>query len=361
MKLHFFSVLLATGVLMSCSNKEHLNKGETTFAATTVLQQDTVLNHEYVCQIRSAQHIELRALEKGYLQNIYVDEGQSVKKGDLLFQITPLLYKADLDQAAAEVSFAQIEYNTTKTLSDSNIVSANELALAKAKLDRAKANLAMSQAHLGFTEIRAPFDGMIGRFNDVRLGSLVDEGDLLTTLSDNSKMWVYFNLPEFEYLEYATNKSNEGAITVKLQMANGELFKEPGVIETIEADFNNETGNIAFRAAFANPDHLLRHGQTGNIIMPVRVANALLIPQKATFEILDKKFVYVLDATNTLRAREISVSAELPHLYIVSQGLQRGEKLLIDGIRKVHAGDHIEYSMTDPLVVMRDLNHLHAE
>src|SRR5690606_1771530 len=128
---------------------------------------------------------------------------------------------------------------------------ANELALAKAKLDKAKAELALAMGHLGFTEIRAPFDGIIDRFR-VRLGSLVDEGELLTSLSDNSKMWVYFNVPEAEYLDYITREKSDSVLKVQLQMANHQLFDQAGIVETIEADFNNETGNIAFRATFKN-------------------------------------------------------------------------------------------------------------
>src|SRR5690606_7637464 len=127
---------------------------------------DTLVFHEYVCQIKSIQHIELRTLERGYLQNIYIDEGQSVKKGQLMFKIMPLIYQADLQKAKAEVNFAEIEYLNTKNLADSHIVSRNELALAKAKLDKAKAELTLAKTHLDFTEIRAPFDGITGRFND---------------------------------------------------------------------------------------------------------------------------------------------------------------------------------------------------
>ena len=103
----------------------------------------------------------------------------------------------------------------------------------------------------------------------MRLGSLINEGDLLTTLSDNSEMWVYFNVPEAEYLDYMTHKKNDNGATVALQMANRELFDQKGIVETIEADFNNETGNIPFRATFSNPKKILRHGETGNILKPI--------------------------------------------------------------------------------------------
>lgn len=128
-----------------------------------------------------------------------------------------------------------------------------------------------------------------------RLGSLVDEGDLLTTLSDNSKMWVYFNVPEAEYLDYTMRAKTKEQQQVVLQMANDQLFNQKGKVET-RADFNNETGNIAFRATFPNPDRILAT-ETGKILMPVFLKDALIIPQKATFEVLDKKYVYVVVKT----------------------------------------------------------------
>lgn len=188
MNYNYIYICIAALVISSCSAHQNEKQEEAKFVVSSPMQKDTLVYHEYVCQIRSIQHIELRALEKGYLQNIYVDEGQFVKKGKLMFQIMPAIYQAEMRKAQAEVTFAEIEYQNTKNLADSNVVSKNELALTKAKLDKAKAELSLAQTHLGFTEIRAPFDGVVGRFNDVRLGSLVDEGDLITTLSDNSKM-----------------------------------------------------------------------------------------------------------------------------------------------------------------------------
>lgn len=354
-------ICLAALSIVGCKHGEHKNHEGGTYIVTNPLKTDTTIFHEYVGQIHSIQHIELRALEKGYLQKIYVDEGQVVKKGQLLFQIMPIIYQAESKKAQAEVSFAEIEYRNTKALADSNVVSKNELAMAKAKLDKAKAELSLAQAHLDFTEIRAPFDGIVGRFNQIRLGSLVDEGELLTTLSDNSKMWVYFNVPETEYLDFAFQNQSQNKAKVKLQLANQKLFNELGVIETIEADFNNETGNIAFRATFNNPNGLLRNGETGNILMPLQLKNAIIIPQKVTYEILDKKFVYVIDETNTIEAREIKVGAEIPHLYEVLDGLKTTDKILVDGIRKVKNGDKIITHFKSPAEVYGALNTLHAE
>lgn len=335
----------------SCGLKKEEKEEEIQFLVTSPLRKDTLVTKDYVCQIRSIQHIELRALERGYLQKIFVDEGQSIKEGQLMFQIMPLIYQAEMQKAKAEADFAEIEYLNTKRLADSNVVSKNELALAKAKFDKAKAELSLAQTHLQFTEVKAPFNGIMDHFH-VRLGSLVSEGDLLTTLSDNSKMWVYFNVPEAEYLNYKTHVKQDSLIKVNLLMANNKLFDHPGVIQTIEADFDNETGNIDFRATFPNPEGLLRHGETGNIEMAVPLKNALIIPQKATFEILEKKYVYVVDKDNIVRQKEISIAAEMPDLYIIKGGLTGNDKIMLEGIRKVKDGDKIEYKYEDPKTVI---------
>ncbi len=341
-------------IYTSCSSKKEEKEEEIKFLVTSPLKTDTTVIRNYVCQIRAIQHIEVRALERGYLQEIFVDEGQFVKKGQMMFQIMPLILQAEMQKAQAEANFAEIEFLTTKKLTDSNVVSSNELALAKAKFDKAKAELSLAQTHLNFTEIRAPFDGIMDKFQ-VRLGSLLNEGDLLTTLSDNSKLWVYFNVPEAEYLDYRTKINKDSLLKVKLLMANNELFDFPGVVETIEADFNNETGNIAFRATFPNPNALLRHGETGNVMVTASLKNAVIIPQKATFEILEKKYVFVVGKDNVVTQREITINSEMPDLYVIGKGLSENEKIMLEGIRKVKDGDKIEFNYEDPKKVIANL------
>ncbi|GAA4434127.1 efflux RND transporter periplasmic adaptor subunit [Ravibacter arvi] len=338
----------------NCGSEKHEAEADTKLLVTTPLKKDTLSVKEYVSQIRSISHIELRTLEKGYLQKIFVDEGQFVRKGQLMFQIMPLILEAEQQKAKAEANFAEIEYRNTKSLADSNVVSRNELALAKAKLDKANAELALANVHLGFTEIRAPFDGIMDQLQ-VRLGSLLDEGDLLTTLSDNRKMWVYFNVPEAEYLDYKSHQAKNRPGEVKLRMANNQLFNHPGIVETIEADFNNETGNIAFRATFPNPEGLLRHGQTGNILIDAPLVNALIIPQKATFEVLEKKFVFVVDKDSKVHTREIVIGAEIPDLYVITEGLSENDKILLEGIRKVKENEKIQFNFEKPEAVISHL------
>ena len=231
--------------------------------------------------------------------------------------------------------------------------------MAKAKFDEAKAKLSLAQVHLDFTDIKAPFDGIMDRFS-ARQGSLLDEGDLLTVLSDNSKMWVYFNVPEAEYLNYKEHEKKDSLMKVNLIMANNLMFNYPGVVQTIEADFNNETGNIAFRATFPNPKGLLRHGETGNVQIKQPVKNAMLIPQKATFEVLEKKYVYVVDKDNVVKSREITIAAELPHIFLVQSGLKENDKILLEGLRQVRENEKIEYTFVKPDSVISHLS-LYAE
>lgn len=353
--MHRFSLIVIVFFFASaCHHEPHHHEQRGRFSVTTPLRSDTELSRQYVAQIRAIQHIEVRAVEPGYLQGIFVDEGQLVAKDQKMFQVMPRLFQAETRKAQAEADLTEIEYNNTKLLADENIVSPNELALAHAKVQKAKAQLSLAQIHQGFTEVRAPFDGIMGRFH-VRLGSLLEEGELLTTLSDNRTVWVYFNVTEAEYLEYKSEEQSDEDRAVRLVMANGETFDQIGKVETIEADFNNETGNIAFRATFPNPDGLLRHGETGKIVMTVPLKNALLIPQKATFEILDKRFVFVVDDKNVIRSRAIQIAAELPHVFVVESGLSEKDRILLEGLRKVRDGVVIDLNYKEPTQVLAQL------
>jgi len=355
-------VAIAAAILLftSCAEHETEKEKETTFNVTSPMQIDTTIYKEYVAQIHSANHIELRSQEKGYLQKIFVDEGQLVKKGQIMFKLMPAIYEAEVGKAKAELNFTEIEYKNTKKLADDNIVSANELAMAKAKLDKAKAELQLAETHLGFTEIRAPFDGIMDKFHTL-LGSLVDEGDQLTSLSDNRKMWVYFNVAESEYLDYIQKVHSKNKQKVLLQMANKEVFETVGYVETIEADFNNETGNIAFRATFQNPKGILRHGETGNIMMPIELKNAILIPQKSTFDVLDKKYVYLVDEKGLITSNEITIAQEIPHFYILASGLKPTDKILLEGLGKVKNNEKIKFNLVSLKKELTEIKTIHAE
>jgi membrane fusion protein (multidrug efflux system) len=338
----------------SCTLKKEEKEESYKYTVTNPLRIDTSFTKEYVSQIKSVRNIEIRAQEKGFLQNIYVDEGQSVKAGQLLFRIMPKVYEAEFQKAQAETKAAEIELQNTKTLADKNIVSKNELAVAQAKLDQAKAETLLAQLHLSFTEIRAPFDGTIDRI-PLKLGSLVDEGALLTSLSDNSQMFAYFNVSEPEYLDYETNVKGRGNNKVSLLLANGQPLRYKGDVETIESEFDNETGNIAFRAKFPNPDKLLRNGETGKVQITMPLKNALIIPQKATYEVQDKTFVFVVDKNNVVKSRNVVITSQMPDVYVISSGIAETDKILVEGVQKVKDDDKITSEYRAPKEVISQL------
>lgn len=347
-------VLSAVLLLFSCNEKKEEKQEDSVYPVTSPVKMDTIINKDFVAQVQSVKNIEVRAQEKGFLEKIYVDEGQYVKAGQTLFRIMPQVYQAELLKAKAEVEQASIELRNASTLANNDIVSKNERLMAKAKLDAANAEMRLAQIHLSFTDIKAPFSGVIDRI-PLKLGSLVDEGDLLTTLSDNTNIYTYFNVSEPEYLNYQTNVAGRGNQNVSLVMANGDLFNQTGEIQTIEGQFDNETGNIAFRAKFPNPEKLLRNGETGKIRMTLPLKNALIIPQKATYEIQDQKYVFVIDKNGVAKSKNIKVSYELPDIYVVSSGISPDEKILLEGVQKVKDDQKVKVKFQDPKKVLQSL------
>lgn len=339
----------------SCTPKKNEAVEEAVkYTATTPLKVDTSFTKEYVAQIRSLKNIEVRAQEKGFLQNIYVDEGQFVKAGQLLFKIMPKIYEAELMKAQAEANSAEIELQNAKTLVEKNVVSKNEQAMAQAKLDQANAGKLLAQAHLSFTEIRAPFDGIIDRIPK-KLGSLIDEGELLTTLSDNSQVFAYFNVSEPEYLQYQNNVKDRGDNKVSLRLANGDTLQYKGIVEVIEGEFDAETGNIAFRARFPNNEKLLKNGETGKVLMTIPLKNALIIPQKASYEIQDKRYVFVVDKNGVIKSRPITIKGSMVDLFVIGSGLEENDRILLEGVQKVKDDDKITYEFKAPREVMANL------
>jgi len=337
-------VLVLTSLsLPGCNtHKEEHHVEQHKIVATNPEVKNVTITQQYVCQIHSQRHIQIRALERGYLEAIPVREGQAVKAGDSMFTVIPVLYQTQLDAENAEAQLAQLEYNYTKKLFEDKVVSQNEVKLLDAKLKKAQAKAQQAAAELGFANIKAPYDGIIDRLHHQQ-GSLIEEGEILTTLSDNSLMWVYFNVPEARYLEYQKNKDQKNGLKIELILANGKKFDHPGKIGAIEADFNNLTGNISFRADFPNPDGLLRHGQTGTILLKRVQDNAIVIPQRATFETLARQYVYVIGKDHVVHQRDIVVENELDDLYVIKEGLDVDDKIILEGVRQVRDGDKVDF------------------
>lgn len=355
-KLFFFIYLVSflTGCLAK-NNKEQETIMEYPVVLLTTI--DTVLEKEYVAQIQSVKNVEIRSQANGFLNKIFVDEGKYVKEGQLLFQLNAERYKNEVDKnnamvgsAEAEMLAADVEVRRVKILAEKNIISKTELELAEAKFKIAKAKVAESRANLSnaqlmlsYAFVKAPFSGVINRI-PLKIGSLVDEGTLLTTISDVESMFTYFNLSEREYLQYVDAKKKDSAQhsnNVHLELADGLRFPLVGKIETMETEINSSTGSLAFRARFQNMDNKLKHGSTGKVFLSTVTNNVMLIPQKSVFEIQDKNYVYVLDADNKVSVKNIVPEARAGNSYIIRDGLKPGDRILYEGNQTIREGQRI--------------------
>jgi len=320
----------------------------------TLELKDTLLQTAYVADIQAVKNVEIRTRVKGFLESIYVDEGRLVKKGDPLFKINDEEYKVALSKTKAALSNAiaaakasEVEVQRVRILLDKQVVAASELEVAQAKLaadnaniDEARASVRSAENHLSYTLIRAPFDGLIDRI-PLKAGSLIDEGALLTSLSDISSMYAYFSIPENEYLQYERTRQSapdQRSTEVRLTLADGSSYTYPGKIETVEGEIEQNTGSIDFRARFPNPQKLLRHGATGRLFLTNKIEDVFLIPQRSVFDIQDKSYVYVLTRNNTLRMRNFTPVTRISGAYLVRDGIQPGERILFEGAQNVREG-----------------------
>lgn len=351
---HLLSGVLALCILTSCTKHTEEKEEAGKFLVTNPLQADTSFTKEYVAQIQSFQNVELHAMVKGYLESIKVDEGQQVKAGEVLFTINPKEYQAELAKAKADLKTAEIEWQNVKNLNEKNIVSNTEVALAQSKFELAKAEMERAALFVSFTEIKAPFDGTIDRIK-FKAGSLIDEGTLLTSISNNKNVYAYFNVSELDYLDYKARVTKNQKDSAALLLANNKPHAYKGTIEVIEGEFDNSTGTIAFRAKFPNPDLLLRHGQTGKIQLTMPIIKALLVPQKATFELQDKIYVYVVDQNNIVKAKSITIKQKMANLYVVEAGVLASDKILLEGLQSVKEDDKIQTTFTPIKQVIENL------
>lgn len=342
-------------LLTACTAKKEEVVEVQTLEVSTPISLDTTIHQEFVADIHAVQNVEIRARVKGYLDRIFVDEGKQVKRGQIMFTINSQEYVADqarakavLSQASAELKAEELTLVNTRLLVDKNVISKNQLAISLAKVDGLKAKCEEALAHVQAAElkvensnIRAPFEGIVDRLPYKR-GSLVDEGTLLTTLSDNHNVFAYFNVSEQEYLAFSEQDGVNKSASVDLVLANGEKYSEKGLVETIEGEFDKNTGNIAFRARFANPNKLLRHGASGKVQLPKKVTDFWAIPQKSVFEIQEKSYVFVKDADGIVKMKSIVPDLRIPHFYLVKNGFSSKDTILIEGIQLVKQGQKIK-------------------
>lgn len=323
-----------------------------TLAVMTVSEEDASMNTVYPATLHGVNDVEIRPQISGFLTKVHVQEGQHVAAGQVLFTIDQVQLQAAVDAARAAIEVAQANVNTAQTsannnkiLLDKNIISASAyqtsidaLNAAKAQLHQAQANLVNAQKNLSYSVIKAPTAGIVGTI-DNKEGSLVSPSTLLTVLSDNGGMEAYFSMTEKEVLAL----TDDGKRTVKeaiatmpevqLQLATGNIYPYKGKIVSISGVLDTQTGSATVKAQFPNPDGMLRSGNTGQILMPTITTGALKVPQKATFEIQDMKFVYVLGDSSKIHTTPITVSdLSDGQTYVVTSGLKPGDVIVTEGV-----------------------------
>ena len=309
---------------------------------------------EYVGEVQAVQRAEIRARVKGRIESVAVDEGQPVKRGQVLFAIGSKELQQQLRRtraaaasAAAELRAAEVERSNTRMLLDKEVVSPAEMTLLESKiqslaskLEEAKAYQAHAALSLSYAEVRAPFDGMVNRIPK-KSGSLVEEGELLTTMTNSSEVFVYFRLSEQEYLEQALAEQDGQPGEVSFKLANGQLLASIGKMDAVESEIDRSTGTIGFRARFANDRQILRHGSSGKVVLKSILKDAVVIPQRSTFEVQDHVYVYVVGADGRARARRIHPKLRLKDGFVVQSGITADERFIAEGVQKIRDGDRV--------------------
>lgn len=350
--------ILALGCIplfFSCTSKtETETKENKTLPVFKISQQDTIISNKFVADIQAEKNVEIHARISGIMDNVYVNEGQSVKKGQILFklnddelQIELLKAQAALKNAQADLRIAAVELKQMQLLYDKKVIADNELELARAKHEAAEAKVSFSQAErnavaqkISFTTIKAPFDGVIDRI-PLKEGSLIPVGVLLTTLSELDEIFAYFSLPENTYFQLVSDNKLNTHRSIELVLPNGEKYPEKGVLETADAEIDKNTGSIQFKAKFSNPERVIKHGTSGKLIISENKHRVILIPKKAVFSIQDKQFVFVVNKQNIVRMKNIIITATLDDFFILESGLKPGEIIVQEGTQSLRDGEKI--------------------
>ena len=362
MKSRLGLLVCCAALLSSCGQG---NKSTGSAPEIAVLEVNTTTAHltnSYPATIKGKQDVEIRPMVSGFITKLHVDEGAVVKKGQTLFTIDQVQYKAAVETAQAAVTTAKAALKTQKLTTENNrqlnkkgivsdyqlSTSENQLAQAEAALAQAKATLTNARRNLEYTEVASPSDGIVGEI-PYRIGSLVSASMAtpLTTVADNSEMFAYFSMPERQLLKMIQEGGSTKEIladmpNVNLQLIDGTIYADSGRVETISGVIDPTTGSVSMRAKFPNPHNLLRSNSTGDVVFPNILTDIILIPQSATTEIQDKKFVFVLQPDNTVKNTEVEIYRlnDGTHYYVTS-GLKAGDKIVVEGVQSIHDGQAI--------------------
>lgn len=355
--------VLTAVMLTSCGSKSNkMGEASNDFAVETIQTTTADLKTSYPATIKGMQDIEIRPKVSGYLVKLLVDEGATVRKGQPLFLIDSEQYRATVKAAKAQIRVCRANIATQKLTVDNkrmlfkqNIISSYDLKMAEntlasyeAQLAAAEAQLQSAQDNLRWCTVTSPADGVVGSI-PYRVGSLVSgqSAEALTTVSNISKMYVYFSMTEKQLLALTREAGGVNAAikkmpAVSLVLSDGTTYSQSGTISTVSGVIDPSTGSVQMRATFDNAQHILRSGGTGSILIPTHASDAIMVPQSATFDVQDKKFVYVVNADKTVATREITV---LPQnngqTYVVASGLRAGESIVVDGVNQLKNGQKI--------------------
>lgn len=345
--------------LAGCGNGSQIPQASNEYAVRDVTTSVCNLSTSYPATIKGIQDIEIRPKVGGFITKVHVDEGDFVHKGQVLFSIDRVQYEAAVKSAEAAVRVAKTTVSTQeltvknkKMLHSQGIISdydmemaENELASAQAQLASANAQLVDAKNNLSFCSVTSPSDGVVGTI-PYRVGSLVSSttAEPLTTVSNISEMYVYFSMTEKQLLEYTKGTDGvQGALAaippVNLRLVDGSLYDQTGKVTNVSGVIDIATGSVSMRATFDNPQKILRSGGTGSIVIPVRDSSAIQVPQKATYEIQDKRFVYVVGKDNKVKNTEITVLPQNDGTnFVVTGGLKAGERIVVEGVNTLSDG-----------------------
>ncbi|AWH84288.1 efflux RND transporter periplasmic adaptor subunit [Flavobacterium album] len=342
--------LAALFIATSCGKKEEqaamAAPPPMPFPVETVAKQDAVIFEEYTANLEGRQNVEIRPKVNGFIQKIYVDEGQAVKKGQLLFKLETQTLNQDAAAAKANVSAAQVEVDRLKPLVDRKIISNVQLETAKAKLAQAKAAYSSIAANIGYGTITSPANGVIGTL-PYKEGSLVSATSEmpLTTVSDTKGMRAYFSMNEKQLIDFSREfkggtlqEKLKNTPMVSLLLADGSEYEEKGKLEAVSGLADAATGNTQFRADFPNPQAILRSGSKGTIRIPIAKKGVILVPQNAVFDMQGKQMIYVVAKDNTVKSKILTIATTSGLNYIVSEGLEEGEVIVVEGASKLKDG-----------------------
>ncbi len=312
------------------------------------------LSRELVAEIHAVRHAEFRAHHRGIVEELGIDEGEEIRGGALMYAISAKELEAERAKAeaavavaTAELEAAQVEAANTRMLLRNEIASRPELDLAEARVAaltarvrEVRAEAQQAAVRLDFARVHAPFDGVVNRLPN-KVGSLVLADELITTLADTREVFAYFRVSEQDYLEHMADAEARHEERISLRLANGASYPHPGAIDAVEGEFDRETGTIAFRARFPNPERLLKHGATAKVVIERDAPDAIVVPQSATFEIQEHVYVYTVDASDVVHSTRVTPSARVGDSFVLAAGLEASDRIVLEGAQRLREGTQI--------------------